>query len=147
MGNPLTFKEIIMPHPNPRNEYVTYGRRLQPETHFESNDLKRLYLDHRRDLIERAIGECAEYLSADDWMDEDIFPCVKEMTGEWYLASVDVRDEGGEVMAQVYLHFLGRCSEESMSGEIDDYLGIEALFIYDSDQGDFNFDGLNTDAL
>ena len=41
MGNPLTFKEIIMPHPNPRNEYVTYGRRLQPETHFESKRFKK----------------------------------------------------------------------------------------------------------
>ncbi len=80
-------------------------------------------------------------------MDEDVFPCVKEMTGEWYLASVDVQDEDGEVMAQIYLHFLGCCSEGSVSGEKDDYLGIEALFIYDSDQGEFFFDGLNTDAI
>lgn len=29
----------------------------------------------------------------------------------------------------------------------DDYLGIEALFIYDSDQGEFGFDGLNTDEI
>jgi len=114
---------------------------------FESDDLERLYLDHRKGLIETAIEECAEYLDADDWMDEDVFPCVKEMTGEWYLASVDVRREGGEVMAQIYLHFLGRCSEESMSGEKDDYLGIEALFVYDSDRGEFGFDGLNTDAI
>lgn len=147
MENPLAFREIIMTHPNPRNEYVTYGRKLQPETHFESDDLKKLYLDHRRDLIERAIGECAEYLSADDWMDEGVFPCVKEMTGEWYLASVDVREEDGEVMAQIHLHFLGCCSDESVSGERNDYLGIEALFIYDSDQGEFGFDGLNTDEI
>ncbi len=32
-------------------------------------------------------------------------------------------------------------------GENDDYLGIEALFIYDSDQGELCFDGLNTDAI
>lgn len=147
MEKPLKFSEIVMPHPNPRNEYVSYGRKLQPEMNFESDDLERLYIDHREGLIERAIGECAEYLSADDWMDEDIFPCVKEMTGEWYLASVDVRDEGGEAMAQIYLHFLSRRSDESVSGEKDDYLGIEALFIYDSDQGEFCFDGLNTDAI
>lgn len=147
MEKPLTFREIAMPHPNPRNEYVTYGRKLQPETNFESDDLERLYLNHRKDLIERAIGECAEYLSAEDWMDEDVFPCVREMTGEWYLASVDVRDEDGEVMAQIYLHFLSRCSEGPMSGEKDDYLGIEALFVYDPDRGDFCFDGLNTDAI
>lgn len=147
MEKPLTFREIAMPHPNPRNEYVTYGRKLQPETNFESDDLEKLYLNHRKDLIERAIEECAEYLSAEDWIDEDVFPCVREMTGEWYLASVDVRDEDGEVMAQIYLHFLGRCSEGPMSGEKDDYLGIEALFIYDPDRGDFCFDGLNTDAI
>lgn len=147
MEKPVAFREIAMPHPNPRNEYVTYGRRLQPEMNFESDDLERLYLDHRKDLIETAIEECAEYLDADDWMDEDVFPCVKEMTGEWYLASVDVRREGGEVMARIYLHFLGRCSEGSMSGEKDDYLGIEALFVYDSDRGEFGFDGLNTDAI
>lgn len=147
MEKPLVFREIVMPHPNPRNEYATYGRKLQPETYFDFDDLERLFLDHRRDLIERAIGECAEYLSAEDWMDEDVFPCVREMTGEWYLASVDVRDEDGEVMAQIYLHFLGRCSEESMSEEKDDYLGIEALFIYEPDRGDFCFDGLNADAI
>lgn len=147
MEKPFAFREIAMPHPNPRNEYVTYGRRLQPEMNFESDDLERLYLDHRKGLIETAIEECAEYLDADDWMDEDVFPCVKEMTGEWYLASVDVRREGGEAMAQIYLHFLGRCSEESMSGEKDDYLGIEALFVYDSDRGEFGLDGLNTDAI
>ena len=44
MGNSLAFREIIMTHPNPRNEYVTYGRKLQPETHFESDDLKKGYL-------------------------------------------------------------------------------------------------------
>lgn len=32
-------------------------------------------------------------------------------------------------------------------GEKDDYLGIEVLFIYDSDQEEFFFDGLNTDAI
>lgn len=147
MEKPLVFREIVMSHPNLRNEYVTYGRKLQPEMNFESDDLERLYLDHRESLIEATIEECAEYLSADDWADEGVFPCVKEMTGEWYLASVDMRDEGGEVIAQIYLHFLGRYSEESVSGEIDDYLGIEALFIYDSAQGAFNFDGLNTDAI
>ena len=34
-----------------------------------------------------------------------------------------------------------------MPGEKDDYLGIEALFVYDSDRGEFCFDGLNTDAI
>ncbi len=38
MEKPLVFREIVMPHPNLRNEYVTHGRRLQPETHFESDD-------------------------------------------------------------------------------------------------------------
>lgn len=32
-------------------------------------------------------------------------------------------------------------------GEKDDYLGIEALFIYDPDQGEFFFDSLNADAI
>ena len=54
-----------MPYPNPRNEYVTYGRRLQPEMNFESDGLERLYLHRRKGLIETAIAECAEYLDAD----------------------------------------------------------------------------------
>lgn len=93
MERPFAFREIVMPHPNPRNEYVTYGWRLQPEMNFESDDLERLYLDHRKGLIETAIEECAEYLDADDWMDEDIFPCVKEMTGSgiWRLSTCGTR--------------------------------------------------------
>lgn len=38
-------------------------------------------------------------------------------------------------------------SPSDWMGEKDDYLGIEVLFIYDSDQGEFYFDGLNTDAI
>ena len=57
MEKPFAFREIVMPHPNPRNEYVSYGRKLQPEMNFESDDLERLYIDHRKGLIERAIGE------------------------------------------------------------------------------------------
>ena len=91
MEKPFAFREIAMPHPNPRNEYVTYGRRLQPEMNFESDGLERLYLDHRKGLIETAIEECAEYLDADDWMDEDVFPCVREMTGEWRLSMCGAR--------------------------------------------------------
>lgn len=135
MDKPLVFREVAAPDQNP------------PETDFGSEALERLYLDHRRGLIEAAVGECAEYLEADDWTDEGVFPYVGDMTGEWYLASVGVADEGGIVVARMYLHFLGKCPVGSAPGEVGDYLGVEATFVCDPDRGEFDFDGLNTDAI
>lgn len=123
MDKPLVFREVAAPDHNP------------PETDFGSEALERLYLDHRRGLIEAAVGECAEYLEADDWTDEGVFPYVGDMTGEWYLASVGVADEGGIVVARMYLHFLGKCPVGSAPGEVGDYLGVEATFVCDPDRG------------
>ena len=53
----------------------------------------------------------------------------------------------GDVRREGRLTPLPPISPSDWMGEKDDYLGIEALFIYDSDQGEFYFDGLNTDAI
>ena len=57
MEKPLKFKEIVMPYPNLENMYTDYDRKLQPKMNFESEDLKKLYLNHRKELIETAIKE------------------------------------------------------------------------------------------
>lgn len=44
MDKPLVFREVAAPDHNP------------PETDFGSEALERLYLDHRRGLIEAAVG-------------------------------------------------------------------------------------------
>ena len=147
MEKPLKFKEIVMPYPNLENIYTDYDRKLQPKMNFESEDLKKLYLNHRKELIETAIKECEEYLDEDDWMEEETFPCIKDLTGEWYLASVTVRNQDEEIIVQLYLHFLGYYPEGCARKKIDDYLGMEAWFIYEPIKKTFRFDGLNTDAI
>lgn len=147
MEKPLKFKEIVMPYPNLENMYTDYDRKLQPKMNFESEDLKKLYLNHRKELIETAIKECEEYLDEDDWMEEETFPCIKDLTGEWYLASVTVRNQDEEIIVQLYLHFLGYYPEGCARKKIDDYLGMEAWFIYEPIKKTFRFDGFNTDAI
>lgn len=147
MEKPLKFKEIVMPYPNLENTYTDYDRKLQPKMNFESEDLKKLYLNHRKELIETAIKECEEYLDANDWMEEETFPRIKDLTGEWYLASVTVRNQDEEIIIQLYLHFLGYYPEGCARKKIDDYLGMEAWFIYEPIKKTFSFDGFNTDAI
>lgn len=98
-------------------------------------------------MIKTTIKECKEYLDADDWMEEETFPCIKDLTGEWYLASVTVRNQDKESIVQLYLHFLGYYPKGCARKEIDDYLGMEAWFIYDPVQKIVSFDGFNTDAI
>lgn len=147
MEKPLKFKEIVMPYPNPENTYTDYDRKLQPKMVFESEDLIKFYLTHRKELIEKTIKKCEEYLNADDWMEEETFPRIKDLTGDWYLASVTVRKQYKKIVIQLYLHFLGYYPEGCARKEIDDYLGMEAWFDYDPVQKKFSFDGFNTDAI
>ena len=147
MEKPLKFKEVFMPYPNPENQYTDDDKKLQPKMDFESEDLKKLYLKHKENLIETAIKECAEYLDADDWMDEEIFPCIKDLTGEWYLASVTVQNQDKKIIVKLYLHFLGYYPKGCARKEIDDYLGMEAWFVYEPIQKIFCFDSFNTDAI
>ena len=84
---------------------------------------------------------------SDDWMEEETFPRIKDLTGEWYLASVTVRNQDKEIIVQLYLHFLGYYPRGCARKEIDDYLGMEAWFVYEPVQKIFNFDGFNTDAI
>lgn len=147
MENPLKFKEIVMPYPNLENRYTNYDQKLQPKMDFESKNLKEFYLEHREKLIKTAIKECEKYLDADDWMEEETFPRIKDLTGEWYLASVTVRNQEKKIRIQIYLHFLGFYPRGCARKEVDDYLGMDAWFDYDPVQKVFRFDGFNTDAI
>lgn len=147
MEKPLKFKEIVMPYPNLENTYTDYDRKLQPKIDFESAALTEFYLKHRVELIETTIKNCEEYLDADDWMEEETFPRIKDLTGEWYLASVSAQNQDKKIMVQLYLHFLGYYSRECGRKVVDDYLGMEAWFVYDPVQKTFSFDGFDTDAI
>lgn len=152
MEKPLKFKEIVMPYPNLGNTYTDYERKLQPQMDFASEDLKELYYKHKKELIETTIKECEEYLDADDWMEEETFPRIKDLTGEWYLGSVSVRNEtllnqGEKIIIQLYLRFLGYYPKGCARKEVDDYLGMEAWFTYDPVQKIFSFDGFDTDSI
>lgn len=147
MEKPLKFKEITMPYPNLENTYTDYEKKLQPKMDFETAALEQFYLEHKEELFETVIRECEQYLDADDWMVEDTFPQIKDLTGEWYLAWVDVRNWDDEILVNLYLHFLGYYPIGCAKKEIDDYLGMDAWFFYNPVQKAFRFDGFNTDAI
>lgn len=143
----LNLNQIFMPNRNDKNTYTDYQKKLQPKMDFESEVFRELYNKHKEELLSITIKECEAYLSEDDWKDEDTFPCVYDLTGDWYLAFVSVSETNGTIDASLYLHFLGYYKKGTARGEIDDYLGMEAWFAYDPACDTFVFDGLNTDSI
>lgn len=148
MEKPLKFKEIKMPYPNHMNTYTDYTQKLQPKMDFESASFKQFYEKHKEELLKASIKECEQYLDADDWMDEETFPYIKDLTGEWYLSLVQIwQEQDGTINISLYLHFLGYYPAGCARMEIDDYLGIDVLFEYNPILKSFRFDGLNTACI
>lgn len=147
MEKPLKFKQLFMPTPNIDNTYTDYQKKLQPKMKFEPAALEQLYLKHKDKLIETTITECERYLDDEAWMEEDTFPRVQELTGDWYLASVNMWERDGKIRISLYTHFLGCYLTGDVREGIDDYLGMEAWFDYDSVQDTFIFDCFDTDSI
>lgn len=147
MKKPLKFKQIFMLTPNTENIYTNYQKKLQPRMEFEPASLEQLYLKHQDNIMETVVKECERYLDDECWMEEDTFPCVRELTGEWYLASVSMWEKNRKIRVGIYTHFLGTYPKNCAREEIDDYLGMEAWFDYDQAQDAFIFDCFDTDSI
>ena len=147
MEKPLKMKQLFMPNPNLDNTYTDYQKKLQPKMDFKPATLEQLYTKHKDNLIETTIKECIQYLDDEAWLEEDTFPRVQELTGEWYLASVYMRETDGNIRLSLYLHFLGYYPKGCAREEIDDYLGMQTWFDYDPAQDAFMFDCFDTDSI
>ncbi len=147
MEKPLQFRQLFMPSPNPDRTYPNYQNKLQPRMDFKPAALEQLYIRHKDRLIETVITECTQYLDDEAWMEEDTFPRVQELTGDWYLGSVHMCERNDKIRISVYARFLGHYPKGCAREEIDDYLGMQAWFDYDSAQDAFIFDCFDTDSI
>lgn len=147
MEKPLKFKQLFMSNPNSDNSYTDYQKKLQPRMKFEPASLEQLYLKHQDAMIETTMKECERYLNDEAWMEEDTFPRVQELTGEWYLASISMRETTRGIRVGVYTHFLGYYPKGCAKEETDDYLGMEAWFDYDPAKDAFIFDCFDTASI
>lgn len=142
-------KRIEMPNVNEKNEYICYEKRMQPKVTFETKRLKALYQRHETELLAMAEREAYNYLvefGAWDILPEEGFPCGEEMTGEWYVAEVYLeKDE--EIRGSIYMHFLGHYAPPTARNIIDDYLGMDFMFHYDSKTKAFVFESFNTASI
>ncbi|MDO4168982.1 MAG: hypothetical protein Q4D45_03695 [Lachnospiraceae bacterium] len=147
MEKPLKFKQIIMPNDNLENRYCNYQNKLKPRMNFEPVTLKPLFLKHQKSIIETTVQECEKYLDDEAWMEEDVFPYIQDLTGEWYLGSIYMWEEKGKIRIGVSAHFLGYYPAGCAREEIDDYLEMEAWFDYDQIQDQFIFDCFDTASI
>ena len=143
-------KRIDMPNPNTNQEYACYQNKLQPEYTFESEELKAVYQRHEAGLLSAAEKEAWDYLlDCGAWDSEpgEDFPCAAEMTGEWYVGQVGIKNLNNRIYGYIYMRFLGYYPSPTVRLPIDDYLGMEYTFYYNPETDTFEFDGFNTDAI
>lgn len=134
----LELKRIYFETPNTDNDYVDYENKLRPRRVFEKPELEKLFSKHETELMSIAEKEMTEYLNeCND--EEDSFPQKKYITGEWYVSEICFEEED---YLSIETAFIG-----TDTGDKDDYFSIEVGFSFDEDSCEFEFDGLNVEAL
>ncbi|MEW9095335.1 MAG: hypothetical protein AB2417_09665 [Clostridiaceae bacterium] len=136
-------KQIFMPNPNPNNDYTNYEKKLQPQMRFANPKLKDLFENHEDEIMKIVVKEITEYLEDESACNDDLhmFPRRCEMTGEWYVGGIALREENGRIWGSVFTRFLGYYPHPSVRMPIDDYLGLEVWIEYDPEHKKFIFDG------
>lgn len=137
----LELKRIYFENPNTNNDYVDYENQLQPRRVFENPELEKLFSKHETELMSIAEKEMMEYLNDDDVCNDadDSFPQKKYITGEWYVSEICFEEED---YLSIETAFIG-----TDTGEKSDYFSIEVGFSFDEESCEFEFDGLNVEAL
>ena len=136
----LRIKRIYLPKPNDNNEYVSYENQLQTQYSFGDKKLENIYHAHEDEIMEIVEKEITDYVNCEDLCndEEGMFPQPKFMTGEWYLSWVHFKDD----FLSILTAFLG-----TDLGYPDDYLGLEAVFIYNAENNQFSLDGINSSSI
>jgi len=136
----MNLTRIYLKNENINNEYVSFDNQLDTKYDFDDENKKLIFNQHQAQLMQEMEERMQEYLSDPDLCndDNDMFPRACNMTGEWYLRSVNFEDDCIFMCAG----FIG-----TDTGKKDDYLGMEVIFCYDEENECFDFDGINTEAL
>lgn len=142
-------KRIDMPNENKENRYVNYENKLKPMLDFENEELKSLYFQHEPQLLAMAEKEAWDYLvrfGAWDFEPGESFPCGKVLTGEWYIGTISLEDDE-QIYGSIEMRFTAYYQSPTARMPVDDYLGMDCFFYYDSEIGTFIFDCFNTSAI
>lgn len=137
----LKTKRVYLPNPNLNNSYVTCENQLQPRMVFENSDLEELYKSNESEIFKIVEKEIEEYVNTYDLCndEDDMFPRLSVLTGEWYLSEVYFENEN---YLSVLVAFLG-----TDLGYKDDYLGLDLVFSYDDKNKKFMIDGINSSCI
>lgn len=137
----IELKRIYFNNTNTDNDYVNYENQLQPRRVFENSELEKLFKEHESELMNIAEMEMNGYLNDDDICNDEecSFPQKKYITGEWYVSEICFEEED---YLSIETAFIG-----TDTGEKADYFSIEVMFSFDEESCEFEFDGLNVEAL
>lgn len=137
----LKIKQIFLPKPNQKNEYVSYENQQQPKLFFGNAELETLFQSYKAEIMKLVEKEIEDYINCDDVCndDEDMFPRRSFLTGEWYLRSIYFED----------LDFLSICTAflGTDLGYKEDYLELEVFLYYNKELECFVFDGINSESI
>lgn len=138
----LNLKQLIMPNPNPENEYTNYEKQLLPRVDVDNSELNVLFEKHEDRIMAIVRKEIADYLADESLCnDEDgMFPRRSELTGEWYVGDIFLTEEEGRIWGSVLTRFLGFNKAPCARMPVDDYLGLEVWIKYDRERQEFVFD-------
>lgn len=142
-------KRLEMPNENKNNNYVNYRNQLKPMLNFKTEELKSLYLQHESQLLIMAEKEAMDYLvdfGAWDFEPGESFPCGKVLTGEWYIGTISLEEEEKQIYGSIEMRFTAY-QPSTTQMPVDDYLGMEFCFYYDSEINSFVFDAFNTSSI
>ena len=136
----MKLKQLVFQKENINIEYVTYEKALKPKLNFANDELKDLFENISEKLFLEIEKLLEEYLSDEELCndEEDFFPQLKYMTGEWYLGAIHMNEN----YLSIITHFVG-----TDTGKKDDYLELEVCYYYDEEKEDWLFDGINSAAL
>ncbi|MCR5121871.1 MAG: hypothetical protein K6B74_05565 [Ruminococcus sp.] len=136
----MEIRMLRLTEPNPDNRYSTFKNQLETKYDFDPPEFKQIFESNKETVMQFVEKELRDYINNDDLCNdlEGMFPRRSMLTGEWYVSSVYFEDH----FLSIETAFLG-----TDLGYRDDYLGLEAVFIYDSETGKFIFDGINSSAL
>lgn len=137
----IELTQIHLPNPNPNQYYATYENQLQPQVNFGDANLKSLYKEHEKYLMDIVEKEINEYVNCDDLCcdEEGMFPKRSVLTGEWYLRAVH--------FSELIFLSIGTALLGTDLGWKDDYLGLEFSFWYDEEKQEFVLNGIDSASI
>ena len=136
----MNLTQIIFNKENIHNIYIDYESALMPRINFENDELQKIYNENQDKILQRVEEFITEYINDEELCcdDDEFFPKPKHLTGEWYVASINMTKQ----YLSICTHLLG-----NDTGKTDDYLGLEVSFFLNTEKNIWEFSGIDSEAL